>query len=220
MQNPNRFAAIADIHGNRWALEAVLEDIHRRNIPQTVNLGDLLWGPLDHEGTLALLAPHNFPTIRGNQHRGLLDLPFSLEFPGILLFHGTPSHDDVYLLETVHPDGVTLANDEEIAARLGSVPQHLLLCGHTHVPRVVNTGNHLIVNPGSVGLQAYEDDTPIPHKMETGSPHARYAILERTENSWRAEFIHLPYDHESAAQTALRNNRPDWAHRLRTGRAR
>jgi predicted phosphodiesterase len=40
-------AVIADIHGNRWALEAVLQDIDRRGIQQIVNLGDHLTGPLN-----------------------------------------------------------------------------------------------------------------------------------------------------------------------------
>ncbi len=98
-------------------------------------------------------------------------LPRTLELPGMLLFHGTPLEDDRYLLETVHPavhsNAVTLASDDEIADRLklnsGTIaPNLLLLCGHTHIPRVVEHGTHLIVNPGSVGLQAYQDTTPIP----------------------------------------------------------
>jgi predicted phosphodiesterase len=43
----DRFAVIADVHGNRWALEAVLDDIARRGIRDIVNAGDHLSGPLD-----------------------------------------------------------------------------------------------------------------------------------------------------------------------------
>jgi hypothetical protein len=39
-------AAIADIHGNCAALEAVLADIARLGITDIVNLGDHLRGPL------------------------------------------------------------------------------------------------------------------------------------------------------------------------------
>ena len=49
-------AVIADIHGNRWALEAVLQDIDRRGIQQIVNLGDHLTGPLDPAGTAEFLS--------------------------------------------------------------------------------------------------------------------------------------------------------------------
>ena len=231
----DRFAAIADIHGNRWALEAVLADIDRRGISRIVNLGDHLFGPLDPAGTADLLIglrpPWVVKNIAGNQDRDPMDLspshqewldalPFSLQLPGMTLFHGTPLADNLYLLETVHRDGVSLAKPEQIAERLGSGEHSpLLLCGHTHIPRVVAFGETLIVNPGSVGLQAYTDDAPLPHRMETGSPHARYAILEQDTAGWRVDLLQVPYDYEAAAACALRNGREDWAFRLRTGRA-
>lgn len=231
-----RFAVIADVHGNRWALEAVLEDIARQGIDDIVNAGDHLFGPLDPAGTADLLIRLELPTVAGNQDRELLDdLSLSLAHrdwlasmparrevtEGILMFHGTPEHDDVYLLETVHSAGVvSLATTDEITARLADASHRLLLCGHTHIPRTVVAAGKLIVNPGSVGLQAYADDAPVPHVMETGSHHARYAILERCETGWQVEHRAIDYDFESAARTAERNGRPDWARRLRTGRAK
>jgi hypothetical protein len=74
------------------------------------------------------------------------------------------------------------------------------------------------VNPGSVGLQAYEDDHVHPHRAQTGSPHARYAILERRESGWRVEFIAVPYAWDQESERAARNGRADWATALRTGR--
>jgi predicted phosphodiesterase len=41
-----RFAAIADIHGNRLALEAVLADAADLGVQNCVNLGDHVSGPL------------------------------------------------------------------------------------------------------------------------------------------------------------------------------
>ena len=93
-----------------------------------------------------------------------------------------------------------------------------MLCGHSHVPRVVQVGASLVVNPGSVGLQAYEGDLPQPHAMEMGSPHARWALLRQQPAGWRVEQHAVPYDWEAAARQAERNRRPDWAHALRTGR--
>jgi putative phosphoesterase len=231
-----RFAVIADIHGNRWALEAVLEDIARQGVDNIVNAGDHLFGPLDAAGTADLLIRLELPTVSGNQDREILadqnlsiahrewlaGMPVRREVAdGILMFHGTPERDDVYLLETVRRDGgVSLATSDEITARLASASHSLLLCGHTHIPRTVAVNNKLIVNPGSVGLQAYADDAPVPHVMETGSRHARYAILDRCKTGWHVEHRAIDYDYESAARTAERNGRPDWAFRLRTGRAR
>jgi len=59
---PTPLAVVADIHGNRWALEAVLQDINRRSIQQIVNLGDHLTGPLDPAGTANCQKDHNFAT--------------------------------------------------------------------------------------------------------------------------------------------------------------
>src|SRR5260221_9723140 len=42
-----RFAAIADVHGNYLALEAVVADIRAQGIDDIVNLGDMASGPLD-----------------------------------------------------------------------------------------------------------------------------------------------------------------------------
>ena len=42
-----RFAAIADIHGNHLALDAVLADIRAQGIDDIVNLGDMASGALD-----------------------------------------------------------------------------------------------------------------------------------------------------------------------------
>jgi len=244
----DRFAVIADVHGNRWALEAVLEDIARRGIRDIVNAGDHLFGPLDPAGTADLLISLNLPSVAGNQDRELIDgspaepgstresnrlalsenhlewlraLPARLELPDrILMFHGTPERDDTYLLESVRSDGrVVQASADEIAGRAGAMSHTLLLCGHTHIPRSLKLINTQIVNPGSVGLQAYSDDQPAPHVMETRSPQARYAVLARLEATWSVELSAIDYDVEAAARMAERNLRQDWAWRLRTGRA-
>lgn len=75
------------------------------------------------------------------------------------------------------------------------------------------------MNPGSVGLPAYTGEAPHPHAMEAGSPHARYAILEKEAAGWQVEHVSVVYDREEAARTAEGNGRPDWAGWLRTGRA-
>jgi predicted phosphodiesterase len=64
-----RIAAIADIHGNVAALEAVLADIRTRMVDQTINLGDIASGPLWPRETMQLLAQHPMPTVRGNHDR-------------------------------------------------------------------------------------------------------------------------------------------------------
>ena len=257
-----KFAIISDIHGNLLALQAVLADIARQGVDQTVNLGDILSGPLQVAETADLLMGRNFPTIRGNHERQLLALmdqpaaqidpldsdgyaatqvspahvawlralPVSMALNAdVLLWHGTPGNDLQYWLETVVPGfdqgegpGVRAATAAEVAARLGSATTHpVVLCGHTHVPRMVQCptqdGHVLIVNPGSVGLPAYDDNHPFAHVIENGAPHARYAVLEKTSQGWLVDLRAVPYDHLAQARVAARNQRPDWAHALATG---
>lgn len=243
-----RIAAISDIHGNLAALDAVLADIARRGVDHIVNLGDILSGPLDPVGTADRLIPLALPTISGNQERQLLTLdiaamgasdayaaalltdahrawlaglPATMRFaPDVLLCHGTPDSDLLYYLDHVDPSGARPATPAEIDLRTGGESAALILCGHTHLPRIHRRANgQLIVNPGSVGLPAYDDIHPWPHVMESGGPQARYAIAERGEDGrWTADPIAIDYDWESAARTAEARGRPDWAMALRTGR--
>jgi len=147
----------------------------------------------------------------------------------VLLVHGSPGSDLEYWLETVTPGfgvngfgGQRPATADEVRQRLhrsAEAPRaSLILCGHTHVPRAVQCGGTLIINPGSVGLQAYEDEHPHRHRMEIGSPHARYALVERAGAGWRVGLRSVPYDWDAAARLAADHGRPDWAHALATGR--
>ena len=75
----------------------------------------------------------------------------------------------------------------------------------------------LVINPGSVGLPAYDDSHPHPHVIENGAPHARYAVLEKTAQGWQVDLRAVPYDYLAQATAAARNGREDWAHALATG---
>jgi putative phosphoesterase len=134
----------------------------------------------------------------------------------VLLCHGSPANDLEYLLEQIdleHSGGdrVRLASPHEIQQKLGDVRAALVFCGHTHIPRIVSLpGGVWVVNPGSVGLPAYDDTLPVPHYVETGSPHARYAIVDWEAKAIKAEFIAIDYDWGAASEEAVRANRPDW----------
>ncbi len=153
----------------------------------------------------------------------------------VFICHGTPSSDLHYWLETITPDfgqhgslGVRAASQAEIVERLGSGVHtdkaSIIICGHTHVPRVVTVpspdGDHpiTVINAGSVGLPAYDDVHPHPHWIETGSPHARYAIARSSACGWDVQLRSVPYDFEPMAKLAEQRERPDWAIALRKGR--
>jgi hypothetical protein len=48
------------------------------------------------------------------------------------------------------------------------------------------------------------------YTVESGSPHARYALLTQSDQGWRVELVAVAYDHMRAANQARRNGRLDW----------
>ncbi|CAN7363599.1 metallophosphatase family protein [Rhizobium rhizogenes] len=242
-----RFAVIADVHGNHLALEAVLADIRAQGIEDIVNLGDCFSGPLTAGKTADILLALDALTVRGNHDRYLTEqapemmhasdrvahadlsahhldwlrsLPFSAVYQGeAYLCHATPTNDNVYWLETVSPDGhIHLKSLEEIEAFAAGVESPLILCGHSHIPRAVRLSDgRLIVNPGSVGCPAYDDDLPYYHKVEAGHPLASYAIMDKVDSVWVPTFRQVGYDHRAMADLAAQNGRTDWASGLATG---
>ena len=116
--------------------------------------------------------------------------------------------------------GPILKSEPDIRKELKKIEAGIILCAHTHIPRSITISTkQMVLNPGSVGMPAYEDDVPNNHKMETGSPHSRYAIFSEEKGEWKTEHIQIPYKVEAAAVKAEKNGRYDWANILRTGRA-
>lgn len=242
-----KFAIIADIHGNSSALEAVLADMERLGVTEAINLGDHFSGPLDAAATADLLIARNFPSIRGNHDRWLIEttpkdmgpsdrvafeqldqmhfewlrnLPSSFYWKDeVYACHGTPNSDLTYWLERVDPGGaVRSAELDEIEASAGDINATLILCGHTHIPRVVRLRDgRIILNPGSVGCPAYDNDVPVYHIMQTGTPNASYAIAEKTGNEWSFTFRSVPYDPSQMIERARSNGRDEWARALAAG---
>src|SRR5262245_8638773 len=245
-----RFAAIADVHGNHLALEAVLADIRAHDISDIVNLGDMASGPLDARRTMDALMAIDAVHVLGNHDRWLIDRPFEKmgawerpAFPQldsthldwlrtvpmtqvyrdrVFLCHATPTDDNVYWLEAVQPDAsVIMAPLDAIEKEAADISQSLILCGHTHVARAVRLRDgRLVVNPGSVGCPGYSYNVPYRHMIEAGTPDARYAILELTPRGWSVTFRHVPYDNEAMAALARSNGYTEFASVLATGRVK
>ncbi|CAM4018071.1 metallophosphoesterase family protein [Bacillus paramycoides] len=240
-----KIAIISDVHGNSHALKSVLKDIARQKVEMIINLGDSVYGPLDPLGTIEILMSSEMIHIKGNCDRMLWEPiqeqsttltfvqnqltnnhinwlkqnPSQFIVDDILFCHGTPTSDEVYLLEEMDENGAVLKNEKVIMDQLQNIEQKIIVCGHTHIPRVVYLSDgKIIINPGSVGLPAYKDELPVLHKMESGTPHAKYVIMEKNAQDWLIEQISVSYNWEEAAQLAENSDRHDWAIALRTGR--
>ena len=241
-----RFAAIADVHGNIAALEAVLADIAALGIGEVVNLGDHVSGPLETARTADLLMARGFPSVRGDQDRRLVELsgsrmaldrvdhrqltPAHLDWLAglpetlvyrdeVFLCHGSPRNDAAYWLDRVAENGqIEMTSLAAVEAEAEGVGATLILCAHTHLPRVVRLNDgRVVVNPGSVGLPAYDGQRPVYHVVQTGTPDACYAILERTARGWSVTFRHVPYDASAMAALARRKGAEHWARAVETG---
>ena len=231
-------AVISDVHGNAWALDAVLADAQARGANAFLDLGDTLDGPLDPCGTADRLMALGALTVRGNHDRLMLEradetehaalrpehldwlagFPAVAEHEDIVLFHAAPRDDLTCLLEDLDPEGTHERDVAEVAALLDGIDAPLILCGHTHTPRLVELpGGRRVLNPGSVGLQAFRMHGPEPWAIGTGSPHARYALLHREDGRWRPEPRVVAYDWAAAVAAARAAGREDWAMPLETG---
>jgi putative phosphoesterase len=173
-----RVAALADVHGNAPALEAVLAEVQREAPDLVVFCGDLTWGSLPRE-TLALVRALEIPArfVRGNADRITGAEP---DFPRGAWMASAHSPEDMAFLDgfeptvTVEIDGLgktcfshgSPRSDEECVTErtpaervqefMAGRDEMVVVTAHVHLQydRVVD-GIRLL-SPGSVGLPSGE----------------------------------------------------------------
>ena len=204
-----RVAALADVHGNAVALEAVLAELEREQPDLIVSCGDLTWGPLPL-ATVELLEPwrERLLCVRGNSERELVER--RLLDSEIARWEHEP-HDRAelsdYLRRTqpavvVEVDGlgstlfchgsprsdeecVTVSTPEErVAEFTADVEAACVVTAHTHMQYDRRVGGTRLLNPGSVGL---------PYEPEPGSSY--WAMLGPD-----VELRRTPYDLDGAVE--------------------
>ena len=156
-----KVAALYDVHGMPWALEAVLAEVERERADAVVFGGDLVAGPYPAE-TLALArSVPNASFVRGNAERepderivaklGVAEADEQRGWPArvtvdeVVYCHATPESDEVIVTDA--------STDEKIAGVLAGVDARLVVGGHTHMQQ--RRGAY--VNAGSIGM-AYEGE--------------------------------------------------------------
>ena len=177
-----RVAALADVHGNATALEAVLAELDREQPDLIVSCGDLTWGSLPRE-TVVLLEPwgERVLYVRGNSERELVEHRL-LDSEVARWEH--ERHEEPVLRDyaqstraqvAVDVDGlgstlfchgsprsdeecVTVATPaERVEEFTAEVSEACIVTAHTHMQYDRRVGEKRLLNPGSVGLP-YEAD--------------------------------------------------------------
>lgn len=175
-----RVAALYDVHGMPWALEAVLAEVDADAI---VFGGDYLGGPFDRE-TVDLIRSVDATCLRGNaEERDAwgATLPLSAELDGVTYCHATPTANT--------PMTTAITPDDDLRALFGDSGTFVI--GHTHHQFDRRVGELRVVNAGSVGM-AYESDVA-----------AFWALIEDGE----PRFMRTPFDVDRAV-AAIRSS--DW----------
>ena len=235
-----RLAAFSDVHANKHALDAVLEDARRHHPDQVICLGDLVgYGAFPNE-VVAMIRANNIPTVAGNYDDGV---GFDREECGCAYIKPEDIERGDRSLRWTQ-QAVTAENK----AWLQSLPRELrlevagrrILCVHGS-PRRINEYLYEDRPERSLArmLSGLDADvvlcghTHLPYhrrigavdlvnvgtagKPKDGDPRATYALIEMGE-SVRATFPRVEYDAEAAAQAVEATELPrEFAGVLRTG---
>jgi putative phosphoesterase len=208
-----RVAVISDVHANRVALDAVLDDLP--DVDATVCAGDVVgYNPWPAE-CVAALRDRDVPTVMGNHDRAVAtDSTFrfnSMAAAGVEYARAELDDDALSWLsalpdERTELDGrVRLVHDHPWIRDKYTYPEEfradflddedVLVLGHTHVQdhRVFDEG--IVMNPGSVG------------QPRDGDHRAAYAILDLDDLS--VEERRVDYDIEAVVEAVEEAGLPE-----------
>jgi putative phosphoesterase len=215
-----RILLLADIHGNWPALQALAEphDV-------CICLGDLVDYGLEPAACIDWVRRHAHHAVRGNHDHGVAQdvavsgrngfryltsvtrpltreriseddlrylsrLPLSqmvtLDETRFLLVHATPRDP----LDEYAPPEV-----EFWQRRLRDVEAEVVCVGHTHQPYVLEVGDKLVINPGSLG------------QPRDGDPRGSYAVIE----DYKVELKRLEYPVEETVRVIQESSLPEEA---------
>jgi predicted phosphodiesterase len=207
-------AALADIHGNVQALDAVLADRRFAAAEHVVVLGDVVAGtfPAETFDRLAALGDR-VRILRGNADRIVLEeegesrwvrerlgdqrlatvaawpQTFRVTVEGLGLVrccHAMPEDDEAILTR--------LTPEADFVTALAAIDEATVIGGHTHVQFDRSVGRFRYVNVGSVGRPC------------EGRPGAYWALLGPD-----AELMRTEYDVQAAAAAVLASGQPSAA---------
>jgi putative phosphoesterase len=173
-------AALYDVHGMPWALEAVLAEAAQERVDALVFGGDYVYGPYPQEVVEAIRAL-DATWLRGNADdtdAWGATLPLTTEIDGVTYCHASPTSNLP----------ITTAITPEAAVRETFGDSGTFVIGHTHHQFDRRSGSLRVINAGSVGA-AYESDVAAYWLlMEDAEPRFRRTAfdVERAIHAIRA----------------------------------
>lgn len=207
-----RIAVISDVHGNAFALEAVIREINDGSPDLILNLGDQVTGQADpgraYEQQQSLTAvevlgsaePYlNHDDVLNSWLRSqlpsgalehLISLPLSARVAGEQVYacHGAPDNPSGHLMWSWQRGPYITRPAQELRSLVQPLNAGVVLCGHTHREGLTMIDDTLVVNVGAVGNQV------------DGDPRARWALLEQREGQWVVRFRRVVYDWRAASE--------------------
>jgi predicted phosphodiesterase len=232
-----RIGLISDIHGNLFALEAVLAELDREKLDDLICLGDIAALGPEPGAVLARLRTLRCPVVMGNTDAWLLSPPTAVadEIDRVL----TPwciaqfSDADLASIRAFPPtierpldagrsllcfhgsprsyDDVILSTtpDDILDGMLGDTRAAILAGGHTHLQMVRRYGDAHLINVGSVGLPSVG---PRAAQRNRHVRWAEFAIVETDGERLDISLRRTPLDIDQMVAQARASGMPavDW----------
>lgn len=216
-----RVAVISDVHGNAYALEAVLADLRAASPDLVVNLGDQVEGTADPARAYALQVALGAVEVRGNNEEKLWPggrrnsisrefgawletqlgaaaltrlaaLPLTARVEGLFVCHGSPTSAWDHLL-WVWDHG----QPGEAGFYRARDPRDLRALVEPLGAEVVLCGHTHRPGATRVGDTLVVNAGSVSDQAD-GDPRARWTLLERRGGHWSADFRAVAYDVDGA----------------------
>jgi putative phosphoesterase len=214
-----RILLLADIHANWPALQVVASEPH----DLCLCLGDLVDYALEPGPCIEWVRKHAQHTVRGNHDHGAAQNVTVTGKAGFRYLTGVTravtrerlSADDLRFLaglpvtRTVSVDSTRFllvhasprdpldeyapSDPDFWGRRLANVDVDVVCVGHTHHPYVIEVGDKLVINPGSVG------------QPRDGDPRASYAVIE----DFKVELKRVEYPIDRTVEVIQASSLPD-----------
>jgi len=237
-----RYLILSDIHSNLSALNACLEDAENKGIDKIICLGDIVGYAAKPNQCIDILKKKKAICILGNHDAACINKIELNWFNSLARFCiewtikelKKENKDFLYKLPekfyteeffAVHGSPFSplkeYMNEEVAFLSFQKISQNILLCGHSHIPFIIEVGKELLPIKGdktiSLKNSRFVISIPSVGQPRDLDPKAGYAILDLKKMA--IEIYRVEYDIEQTIEEILEASLPKiFAERLRYGR--